>query len=247
MNHYFRGTALLLARSVLALSIAVAAPVTAFGQSGEVPKPVVDLKPATANYKLRIEADGEVTLMDMTRTTKAQKGLWVVNQTMTGPGFTSSDETTYEKKTLIVRSRLFHLQGAVFDLRYAGHKATGTITDGGKTETVDADLGGVAFADGAGNQDVLAALPLAKGYTVEFRNFNVSSRKVNLFQLRVMDTETVSVPAGTFDTWKVLISSLDGGSNMTALWVDKRTHRVVKTAQSMPHLNNSLATAELTK
>lgn len=247
MKHYARVAARSLPRSVLALSIAFVAPATASGQSGEAPRPVVDLKPATANYKVQIEADGEVMLMEMTRTTKARKGLWVVKETMTGPGFNSSDETTYEKKTLIIRSRLFRLQGAVADLRFAGHKTTGTITDGRKTETVDADLGGVAFADGAGNQDVLAALPLAKGYTVEFRNFNVSSRKVNLFQLRVMDNETVSVPAGTFHTWKALISSLDGGTSNTALWVDKRSRRVVKTAQSMPHLNNALATAELTK
>jgi hypothetical protein len=55
------------------------------------------------------------------------------------------------------------------------------------------------------------------------------------------------VPAGTFDTWKALITSLDGESDTYALWVEKRTHRLVKFAMSIPMLNDAMATAELTK
>ena len=246
MKRYF-GRSARFALSVHAIAIALVVPVKAFAQRDEVPKPVVDLKPGTANYRVRLEAGGQVAMMEIMRTTKAQNDAWVVTETSRMAGRTQTDETTVEKKTLIIRKRVFRAEGAVADLQFAGRSVTGTITDGGKKQTINADLGGVVFADGASGQDVLAALPLSRNYTVEFRNFNIGSQQVRLLQLRVMDTETVSVPAGMFDTWKVLISSIDGGTDTYALWVEKRTHRVVKMAISVPHLNDALATAELTK
>ena len=231
----------------LAIAIALAAPVIASAQRGEYPRPAVDLTPGTANYRVRLEAAGQVVNMDLTRTTKLVNGAWVVTETSGTPGHQQTDESIVEKKTLIIRKRVFRAEGGVADLQFAGHNVTGTIDADGQKQTIDRDLGTVIFADGASGQDVLAALPLAKGYNVEFRNFNVGSLQVKTLQLRVMDTERVTVPAGTFDTWKVLITSLDGGSDTYGLFVDKRTHRVVKMAMSVPNLGDALATAELVK
>ena len=234
-------------RYAIALSIALSVPATAFAQSGQVPRPVVDLKAGTANYKVRLEAAGQVAMMDITRITKSQNGRWGVTETSWMDGRSQTDETTLEKKTLIIRTRLFRAGDAVADLKFDGRRATGTITDGKEKHVVDADVGGVIFADGASGGDVMAALPLARNYSVEFRNFNIGTAQVRQLQLRVIDSETVVVPAGTFETWKVLITSLDGGTDSYALWVEKRTHRVVKMAVSVPNLRDALATAELTK
>ena len=229
------------------LAIALIAPLTTSAQTGQVPKPVVDLKPGVANYKVRFDVVGQSATMDLTRTTKLQNGSWVVTETSTTPQFSGSDETTIEKRTLIIRRRVFHDKFTVGELQFHGHNATGEITVDGLKQTINVDLGGVVFADGAGGQDVLAALPLAKGYTAEFRNFGLQQQNVKMLQLRVMGTDTVSVPAGTFNTWKVLIVSLDGGDESSALWVEKRTHRVVKYAMSFPGFHDAVATAELTK
>jgi hypothetical protein len=229
------------------LAIALAAPVSIFAQDGAAPKPAVDLKPGTAHYNMRLEAGGHTVLMDLTRTTAPQKGMWLVTETTTVGGHTQTDVTTVEKRTLITRKRAYQDGKAVADLRFDGQKATGMISAGTEHQAVNADVGGVIFADGGGGEDVLAALPMAKGYTTEFLNFNFVSQQVKSLQLRVMDEETVTVPAGTFDTWKALITSLDGGSDTYALWVEKRTHRLVKFAMSIPNLNDAMATAELTK
>jgi len=236
-----------LALSGFGLAIAVAAPLTAFAQRGEYPRPVVDLTPGTANYRVRLEAAGQVVNMDLTRTTKSVNGAWVVTETSGTPGHQQFDESTIEKRTLIIRKRIFRAEGGVAELQFAGHTVTGMISGDDGNHAINTDMGTVIFADGASGQDVLAALPLAKGYNVEFRNFNVGSLQVKTLQLRVMDTERVTVPAGTFDTWKVLITSLDGGSDTYGLFVDKRTHRVVKMAMSVPNLGDALATAELVK
>jgi hypothetical protein len=240
-------TTRLLAPRAFVLAIALAAPISIFAQDGAAPKPAVDLKPGTAHYNMRLEAGGRAVLMDVTRVTTAQKGMWLVTETTTVGGHTQTDVTTVEKKTLITRKRAFQDGTAVADLRFDGQKATGMISAGAEHQVVNADLGGVIFADGGGGEDVLAALPLAKGYSAEFLNFNFLTQQVKSLQLRVMDEETVTVPAGTFDTWKALITSLDGGSDTYALWVEKRTHRLVKFAMSIPNLNDAMATAELTK
>lgn len=51
MKRYF-GRSALFALSVHAIAIALVVPVKAFAQRDEVPKPAVDLKPGTANYRV---------------------------------------------------------------------------------------------------------------------------------------------------------------------------------------------------
>jgi hypothetical protein len=233
-------------RRIVTVAVGLLGPRPVFGQGWEVPKPAVDLKAGIANYKVTIEARGETATMDVTRTTRSDGGNWVVTNTTHSGKRVQTDEITVEKKTLIIRRRVFHAGDASADLTFNGHMVTGTIGDSTKRETVNADLGGVVFADGSGGEDVLAALPLAKAYSTEFRNYNIGSLRVKTLQLRVMDIETISVPAGTFDTWKVIIAPVDGGSDTYGLWVDRRTHRVIKVAISAPDLGDALATAELT-
>jgi hypothetical protein len=236
-----------LASYAFGIALALVAPVATFAQNGEVPRPAVDLKPGTAHYNMRLEAGGGVVLMQLTRDTKPQGSRWLVTETTTMPGHSQTDVTTVEKKTLIIRTRVFHDGDALADLRFDGHKAAGMISEGAEHQVVNADVGGIIFADGSGGEDVLATLPMAKGYSAEYLNFNIGSQQVKRLQLRVMDEETVTVPAGTFDTWKAIITSLDGGSDTYALWVEKRTHRLVKFAMSIPNLGDAFATAELTK
>jgi hypothetical protein len=237
----------LLAPRAFGIAIALAAPVAIFAQNGAAPRPVVDLKPGTAHYNMRLDAGGRTLMMELTRTTKTENGRWLVTETTTFPGHSQSDVTTVEKKTLIIRKRTFQDGDAIADLHFDGHKASGMISSGGEHQAVNADIDGVIFADGSGGEDVLATLPMAKGYSTEYLNFNIGSQQVKRLQLRVMDEETVTVPAGTFDTWKAIITSLDGGSDTYALWVEKRTHRLVKFAMSIPNVGDAFATAELTK
>src|SRR4051812_35733611 len=234
-------------RRILTVAIGLLGPLPAFGQGWEAPEPAFDLKPGTANYRVTIEARGETATMNVTRTTRSEAGNWVVTNTTHSGKRVQTDEITVEKKTLIIRKRLFHAGDAVADLAFNGHIVTGTIADSKDRETVNTDMGGVIFADGSGGEDTLAALPLAKGYTTEFRNYNIGSLLVKTLQLRVTDAETITVPAGTFDTWKVIIAPTDGGSDTYGLWVERRTHRVIRVAISVPNLGDALATAELTK
>jgi hypothetical protein len=236
------------ARWSLGVALAIAAPSVAMAQSDDPPKPVVDLKPGTSNYKTRLEINGRVVPMELTHTVKAQNGAWLVTDMLKMANYTAVDSGIIEKKTLISRTRIFHDPNTTVNMQFSGRTATGTITNKGQTRPISLDMGGVLFGDGPGGQDVIAALPLANGYSAEFRNFKYETLQVAQQQLRVLGADTVTVPAGTFDTWKVLVISADGGPGDTAaLWIDKKSRRVVKFASTLLGRNEMIATAELTK
>ena len=96
------------------------------------------------------------------------------------------------------------------------NQLTGTMTMNGKSTPLAVDPGGALFADGAGAFDVIASLPLADGYSLSFRNFDVQKQKPQIKQLKVVGSESVTVPAGTFDAYKVEI--VDTGND-----ADKQT------------------------
>jgi len=90
---------------------------------------------------------------------------------------------------------------------------------------------------------VIARLPLAEGYTASFLNFDVQSQKVGVRQLRVIGSEQVTVPAGTFDCIKVEVASDDGGTS--TLWIARDPRRVVKLSSTSPRMQGATITAEL--
>jgi Protein of unknown function (DUF3108) len=68
---------------------------------------------------------------------------------------------------------------------------------------------------------------------------------VKLLQLTVAGKEEIKVPAGTFDTLRVEISSADGGSDKKTLWIAKETHKVVKATAVMAAMGGAVMTQEL--
>jgi len=215
--------------------------------SADAPKPAVDLRPGTATYKAKIEMGAQSMPMDITRTVREVNGAWVITETAAMPQGTISDEVTLQKGTLQLQKRVVKQGPAVIDVTYAGNKATGKMTVNGQDRPIAADLGGVLFADGAGANDVIAALPLAAGYTATYRNFDIMRQQVKPRQLRVVGSESVTVPAGTFDAWKVEMTPADGSGETVTLWVDKKTRVVAKSSAILPQMNGAVATAELVK
>jgi hypothetical protein len=121
------------------------------------------------------------------------------------------------------------------------------MTMNGQERPISADLGGVLFGDGAGASDVIGSLPLAEGYTTTFRNFDLMSQQAKSKELKVVGSEKVTVPAGTFDTWKVEVTTVDGTGESTTLYVDKATHHAVKIVTILPQMNGAVMTAEMVK
>ena len=206
-----------------------------------LPKPAQPMATGSATYKGTISAGGQSMAVDVTRTISEEAGSIVVTESATLPNGQVKDKVVLDKNTLAVRSREITQGPLTIDLKYAGGKASGVLAMGGQQKPLSADLGGDVFADGAAASVSIATLPLAEGYTVTFRNFDVQSSRAIVKQARVTAVEDVTVPAGTFKAWKVEISSVDGGGQATA-WIDTASRKVLKVVATQA---GATATTEL--
>jgi len=212
-----------------------------------LPNPVAELKPGTFKYQVKLEMGGQTMNLKLSTTIKDDGASWTAVNTMETPGGMATDTSTIEKTTLILRKRSVTQGPVQIDVDFRGDKAAGKMSMNGQDRPIAADLGGPIFADGAGEDDVIAALPLAAGYSTTFRNFDIQTQKVKLQQLSVSGVESVTVPAGKFDAYRVDISSADGGSDKQSVWVDKETHKVVKASAVVAAMGGAVVTQELSE
>lgn len=212
-----------------------------------VPKPAVDLTPGTYKYKATIATGQQQIQMAVQTIIQDDQGTWTAIDTMQSPNGEVVDTATLEKGTLIVRKRNIKQGPITIALAFTDNKASGTLNIGGQEKQVAVDLDGALFADAPGGLQSIASLPLAEGYTTAFRNFDVQRQKEKLMQLKVVGTESVTVPAGTFETYKIEVSSADGGSDKQTLWVAKDSRKAVKVSAILPSAGGATMTLELTE
>ena len=212
-----------------------------------LPKPAAELQPGKWNYQVKLEMGGQTMNLKLSVAIEDGGSSWKAVNTMETPGGTGTDTSTIEKTTLILRKRSVAQGPVTIDLDFSADKAAGKMSMNGQDRPIAADLGGPLFADGAGEDQVIACLPLAEGYTAAFRNFDIQTQKVKLLQLSVSGVESVTVPAGKFDAYRVEITSADGGADKKTVWVAKDTQKVVKVSAVVASMGGAVVTQELTE
>jgi dipeptidyl aminopeptidase/acylaminoacyl peptidase len=210
-----------------------------------VPKLAMDLQPGTYKYQAQIEASGQKIPLTISTTIAEDGGAWTATDVMDTPNGTVTETATLEKGSLIAR-KLNLKQGPVaVEIDFSGDKAVGNMNRNGKDQPISVDLGGPLFADAAAAKQSISCLPLAEGYSTTYRNFDVQKQKVKLMQLKVSGIDNVTVPAGTFDAYKVEISSADGGDDKETLWIARDSHKAVKESIVLASMGGAVLTQEL--
>jgi hypothetical protein len=214
-------------------------------ETSEVPKPAVDLRPGTYNYKATIALGGQSIPLTVKTDIKEENGAWTVNETAQTPQGEIVDVSTIEKGSLLLKRRYIKQGPVTIEMDVTPNKLTGSTTRNGQANPIDVDPGGALFADGAGTFEVIASLPPANGYSLSFRNFDLQKQKPQIKLLKVLGTESVTVPAGTFDAYKVEIVAADNDADKQTVWIDKSSRRVLKMMAVLPSLNGAILTSEL--
>jgi len=209
------------------------------------PNPTADLVAGTYSYDAKISMGSRQIPLKMSTTIKEENGAWVATDTMETPMGPVTDTATLEKGSLVLRKRTMKQGPTTIDMNVTNTRLTGTMSVNGQEKPIAIDLGGPLFADAAGGQQSVASLPLAEGYTTTFRNFDVQKQKEKLMQLTVTGSESVTVPAGTFTAFKVELTSADGGSDKSTLWIAKDSRKAVKMTSVMAQMGGATLTAEL--
>jgi dienelactone hydrolase len=212
-----------------------------------MPAPSQPMETGPASYAVTIALGAQSMKLESSNSVTDAGGTLTVTETMKTPQGEASDVVTLDKATLAPRKREVKQGPMALTLAFEGGKVTGTAAMGGPAQPISADTGGPLFADGPAAFRSIAALPLKDGYTVTFRNFDMMKRKPSLKQARVVASEDVTVPAGTFKAWKVEIKSAEGEPGDQTIWVDSTTRRIVKVTATLPEMGGAVATMELTK
>ena len=210
-----------------------------------VPKLAMDLQPGTYKYQAKLEAGGQKMSLSVSTTITEVPGAWTATDVMDTPNGTVTVISTLEKGTLIARKLNLKQGPMAVDLNFSGDKAVGNMNMNGQDRPISVDLGGSLFADAAGAKQSISCLPLAEGYSTTFRNFDVQKQKVKLMQLKVSGIDKVTVPAGTFDTYIVQITSADGGDDKETLWIARDSHKAVKESAVLASMGGAVMTQEL--
>src|SRR5688500_2605955 len=115
--------------------------------TSELPKPAVDLRPGTYNYKASIAFGGQEIPLTMKTDIKEENGAWTVLDTAQTPQGEITDLSTIEKGSLVLKRRLIKQGPATIEFNVAPNKLSGSTTMNGQTTPIDADPGGALFAD----------------------------------------------------------------------------------------------------
>jgi dienelactone hydrolase len=208
------------------------------------PKPVVELQPGTYHYDAKIEMGAQHIALKVSTSIQEENGAWTAASTMETPMGPATDTATLDKATLVLRKRSVKQGPTSIDLDFAGDKAEGKMSMNGQEKPISVDLGGPLFADSNAAQQAIGCLPLAEGYTTAFRNLDLMKQKVKLMELKVTGSENVTVPAGTFDAFKVEVTSADGPDKAT-LWFAKDSRKLVKMSAVLAQMGGATLTTEL--
>jgi dipeptidyl aminopeptidase/acylaminoacyl peptidase len=211
-----------------------------------VPEVVATLQPGKYKYKAQISVEGESMNIKMSTEIKEKNGDWWVTDQMGMMMMSVKDHAVLDRHTLVMLQRSLSEGGTKVEIQFNGGTVTGSVKMEGKKSEVSLEVGGPVFGEGPGYAQVIACLPLAEGYTTLFRNFDVQKQKARAMRLEVAGSEEVQVPAGTFDTYRVELSSADGGSERSTVWVAKKERKAVKLASIMTELAGAKLEAELT-
>ena len=117
------------------------------------------------------------------------------------------------------------IEGHALDYDLAGKRATSTRTRAGKIETRELKLRDNAY-DNDSAFWLWRSLPLADGYKSRYASVNSYERSQSVVVLTVVGSADVTVPAGTFEAWRLLV--VNGRASRTA-WIEVAPpHRLVQ-------------------
>jgi hypothetical protein len=210
----------------------------------ETPKPAVSLKAGTYHYTAKLEMNGQEMSLKITTTVKDEGSTWLATDVMETPQGNATDTATIDKSSLTLLKRTLQQGPMTINLDFAGNKATGTATVNGQEHAIAADLGGALFGEAAGAEQVIACLPLAAGYAVKVRNFDLETQTVKMRQITVTTVEKVTVPSGTYDAFRVDETSTEGDPDRKTIWIATDSRKVVKMTVLLASLSGAVMTEE---
>ena len=222
-----------------------------------LPLPPVDpelLARGQFSYETTVELGGQEMKIEAVRRIEEDeldgRPILQIVSTSSTPMGEIRDQLILQAGTLRPVSRAVDQAGATIEVGFDSRQVTGAIEAGGQTIPIDLELEAPIFAGESGLEAVLAALPLGDDYRTSVRVAEIGAQqRVRFFSVQVEGSETMEVPAGSFETWKVSLRALDDEGGDQTVWLDQEAPRTVIRAEGrLPaQMGGAAYTTELTQ
>ena len=207
------------------------------------------VEPGTMEYTTSLTVRGQEVSINATRTIAAHgDAMHIIDEAQTPMG-SAVDTFVVDAETLMPQRRSIKQGPATIALEYGASSVTGSVSSPMGNADIDKTLDAPVIGDGSAMEVYLSALPLAEGYTATVRTFNAQQQSVRPMKLEVTGTATVEVPAGSFETFVVEVTPMDGNDAGTATMHVRQAapHMVVQAETKLgPQMGGGTATAKLT-
>lgn len=197
------------------------------------------IKPVEMHYDMSMQVGEQQFQMQMQRSVSEAafngQPVWQVISTTQSPMGKGIDTVFVDKQTLLPVARRAKQGMGTIRIDYGKQAITGNMKMGPRDVPVKVKLNAPVFADGPGLEVALVALPLAEGYETTLRAFDPLSQKVRPWSLKVTGKETLQVKAGSFETYKIELSPLDGEPGGMEIHICTNSPRcVVRNVSKLP-------------
>lgn len=231
---------------------------TALDAAKTHPLPAVDpsrIAPATLGYKTtlnlpggrKIDIDGTAVIR---RETAGGNQVFRVTTSGKTPMGDATDTFVVDATTLRPISRSAKQGPATVEIKYDDKSVTGAIQAGPQNIPINIALEAPVFGDEMALDMAVAAMALAPGYRTPLRTAEAGmQQRVRYWSLSVAGEEPVTVAAGTFQTYRVVLEPIDNEGGGRTFWITKDTPRVIVKSESKlpPAMGGGTAVTELTK
>ncbi len=206
------------------------------------PLPVVDtsgLMAVSLTYASTASVQGqEIDIETAVGCMEAKRGdqdVWRIISEQSSPMGAAADTFDVDLNTLVPVYRGIKQGGTTVAVNFSNDAINGTITTPGGEMPVSSQLEAPVYGTDTALDMVVGALPLAPGYRTTLRTFDILSQSTKIMVLEVMGIEEVTVPAGTFETFKVELRNMDGEPGGGTVYIStKPNHHKVRSVMTLP-------------
>ncbi len=236
-------------KNILALLALVLISSPAFAQSASDAK----LADASLDYRMTLNVMGQQLVVPITRTVTKEDGVWRIVDLATLPdmagGGTAVDTFDVKTGTLLPARRASSSMGGTLTLDYHGSHVKGGMASMMGSVDIDTMYTGVTLVGDGGAFDLyLAGLALADGFDETFAVYSPQMQALRMTQVQVTGMETVTTPAGEFETFVVTTTPQDGNEAGASTYyvTQSAPHMVVKATSKLgAQMGNGTAVMEL--
>lgn len=203
-----------------------------------VPPPSARLASGSWGYRVMLSrGDQTIELARRTLTVgpaPADASAWLLVDETDARGQVNADSLFLSRDGLVPRRRAAAMGPVRIALTFAADSVRGMMTaPGGESLAVSLPTVTGLVASGAMLESLLTVVPLAEGWAATAVQVAPSPTGTALAPatFRVLAADSVTVPAGTFAVWRLIVTA--GGAEQW-LWLDRATGRLVRSQMSPP-------------